>query len=311
MSPNPLGSFHPYYIGEAVVFSIVGWTILILFILQFLAEKRHKERAGKVHRLFHVCGMIMGTALVFTAIDPQGVFGVIRWEVILLVKDIGTTAVGYIPLSQWTLASITIFAQQLGSSSFGLIRHIEDHSGKYCAGMSLLNLTITVITDEIAIQANRTYARGFQLLYLSLSFFVAMLMLVYTFVKLLQMKAQTADVVLRPNEKVFNCSDYFSPQTRRIRYAALVFLFASMMTLQGGISIILYPSELSADQVPRDPLKVQVFYWILPFWFGIFTCLMGAWLPLNHLGCCNCKQPKSGIGSTNVQNNPKSTVSQV
>jgi hypothetical protein len=303
------GSFHPNYLVEAIVFSLVGWSIFILFILQILAEKRHKREVGSTHRLFHICGVIMGAALVFAAIDPQGVFGVIRWEVLLLVKDIGTTAVGYIPLSQWTLTSITIFAQQLGSSSFKLIRNIEKYGGKYCVGMSLLKLTTTVITDVIAIQANSTYARGFQLLYLSFSFFVAMVMLVYTFFKLNQMKAHTADSVLHQNGKVVSCSSYLSPHTRRIRYASLVFLFASVITLQGGISIILYPSELSADQVPRDPTKVQVFYWILPFWFGIFTCLMGAWLPLEHLGCCN--PSNSGIGSSERQNKPKLTTSQV
>jgi hypothetical protein len=309
------GSFHPYYVVEAVVFSVVGWTIFIFFILQFLAEKKHIDMVGKVHRVFHVCGIIMGGELVFTAIDPQGVFGIIRWDVLVLAKDVGATAVGYIPLTLWTLTLITILGEQHGLNGFELSRHMERYGGMYCSVLSTLNFIIVLVTDTVAIRANSTFARGFQILYLSVSFFAAVVMLVYTYAKLLVLKGQT-QTSARLHSNGGKCSSYFSPETRKIRYAALVFLFASLMQLQGAISILLQPAQLSADQVPRDPTKIQVFYWILPYWSGMLICLMGSWLPLDHLACWKISKSRTrgaeaGVSVDGRNNRPVSrTTSQ-
>jgi hypothetical protein len=280
---NSWGNFHPYYVAEAVVFGVVAWTLLICYCLQILAERKNPEKLGRVHRIFHGCGVLVGIELVITAIDPQGIFGILRWDVLLLLKDICGSAVGYIPLAIWTTTLIIILGEQHGDYGLKLSRHMERHYKKYSFGAAAINLAICIVTDVLAILGDTTLPRAFGLLYLSVSFFTAFSVLIYTLVKFYQIHNQTKKSQLM--EKRGCCSEigFFSQTTRKIRNTALVFLFMALMQLQSAIGIASKPTALSTEQVPADPMNVHVFYWILPYWLGLVIGLYGSWLPLDNI----------------------------
>jgi hypothetical protein len=299
---NSVGSFHPYYIGEAAIFSVVAWVLCGIYVLQLYLEQRHQKKLGRVHHTFHVCGVLSAVTLILTAIDPQGVFGIFRWEILTIIKD-STVAIAYVPLSLWTTSLIIIIGEQKGDYGFRLSRHLEHNYKKYCAGASALNLIILVITDTISILSNNTFARACWLLFLAISSFFAAILLMHTIYSFHKIHNQTNDKVFHfAAQGCFSEYGYFSPKTRKIRNTALVLLFMAVMELQNAISFFFHPIAFSVDQVPQDRTQIKVFYWILPYWLGMIAGLYGSWLPVSKT---------DALPSTTAPHSPSSKPSSV
>jgi hypothetical protein len=303
--------YHPYYLFEAVLFSVVGWALLIAYGLQLIAEKPHSGKMGRVHRTFHVCGFLMGFTLVFTGVDPQGVLGLIRWDVLLLVKDL-FSCIAYMSLSVWTSTLIIIVGEHWGSSgALKLSRLLEKDYVKYCTIATVVNMIVFAVSDGLAIQANNTFPRAICLLYLSLSFLTASILLMYTTYQFFKSNKQVKNARLSESpqpsqmERRGCCSEYgfFNRETRKLRHTAWVFLFCALMQFQASMSIASNPVKLSTEQVPPDPENVHVFFWILPFWLGMGIGLYGSWLPLDFLCCANkSKDQTTDKHSSNIKN---------
>jgi hypothetical protein len=181
-------------------------------------------------------------------------------------------AVANVPLYLWTTSLIIVLGEYHGDYGFKLSSHMAENYKKYCAGASILNLIIQVIANGISIQANNTLARAFWLLFLSISFFSASILLVCTVLKFREVHNQTKDKIIHlAAQGCFSEYGYFNPQTRKIRNTAVTFIFVSLMQLQNAISFLLSPNRILSRSSSSRSNQSPLFLLDHPVWIDCWS----------------------------------------
>eukprot|EP00475_Leptophrys_vorax_P010753 TRINITY_DN17325_c0_g1_i1.p1 TRINITY_DN17325_c0_g1~~TRINITY_DN17325_c0_g1_i1.p1 ORF type:complete len:299 (-),score=47.24 TRINITY_DN17325_c0_g1_i1:107-1003(-) len=266
---------HIYYFVEAVICSCISGIVLLLFILQILAESRNPQLLGAIHRTFHRFGLL-GSILIFVwSWDSQGTLGLHSWKSVLALTD-GYSDVAYFCLVKLVVTSASIISTMKQKSDF--LFWLETNEQRICVISSVLLWTIDFVCDTISVHEDSTRLYGFFLVSEGLSLVFCVVLMNRVLYEAYTVSRFQKDVLSALKD---TCC--VSKNTRKLRWGVIGLSAVALILILFGVQDLINPRVLSQVQTTPDPRTPNFNVWWVAEMIAQLVILNSSWLPLTDV----------------------------